>query len=116
MVDRAKYQEAKVLLMKTNEALKRSDLSPDEQQRLQLSAASLAGYLASPWLPVSWPRRLIMLGIVLLGLQQSVWYNNYQPFLYWLFLPFFSPRFVGEAAGLLGSITGFMDRSRAKRD
>ena len=67
----------------------------------ELHAAALAGTLLRPWFPVSWTRRLIMAAIFLFGLQQAAT-GNYQPLVWWLLLPFFSPRIMGEAAFLLG--------------
>jgi hypothetical protein len=61
----------------------------------------------SPWLPVGISRKLIMLAIVALGIQQAIWQENYEPFLWWLLLPFFSPRIVGEAAHAFGRIASF---------
>ena len=39
-----------------------------------------------------------MAGIVLFGVQQVWWAQNFEPLLWWLLLPFFSPRIMGEAA------------------
>ena len=61
---------------------------------LQNHAAALAGSILSPWLPYGFSRRLLMLAIVALGVQQAV-VGNYQALLWWLLLPAFSPRIVG---------------------
>jgi hypothetical protein len=68
---------------------------------LELPAARLAGVLSHPWFPVSWSRRFIMAAIVIFGLQQA-WTGNYEPMVFWLLLPFFSPRIMGECAHRLG--------------
>ena len=54
------YQEAKDLLAQINRELRDSQLSPDQRVTLERSAVGLAGFLLSPWLPVSWARRLLM--------------------------------------------------------
>jgi hypothetical protein len=64
-----------------------------------------AGALLSPWFPVDWRRRLIMAGIIVLGVQQAVWAGNYEPLLWWLLLPAFSPRIVGWCAYFVGAVT-----------
>jgi hypothetical protein len=45
-----------------------------------------------------------MAAIALLGAQQAIWAGNYEPLLWWLLLPFFSPRIVGECAYFLGRL------------
>lgn len=74
-----------------------------EQEWPRLRAAPLSGKPISTWLPVGWTRRLIMLAIVAVGLQQA-WVGNYRVLLFWLLLPFFSPRIVGECAYALGVV------------
>jgi hypothetical protein len=59
------------------------------------------GALLRPWLPISWINRLIALAIVALGAREA-WIGNYPLLIWWLTLPFFSPRFMGECANVLG--------------
>ena len=98
------YAKAKKLLEEINYELKTQPLTEAQRKELELHAASLAGVLLHPWFPVSWSRRLIMAGIFLLGLQQAAWAGNYEPLLWWLLLPFFSPRIMGECAFFLGKV------------
>ena len=44
-----------------------------------------------------------MAAIFAFGLQQAA-IGNYQPLLWWLLLPFFSPRIVGEATYFMGRL------------
>ena len=104
MSEREQYTEAKRLLEEINYELKTQPLTQAQRTELELHAASLAGVLLHPWFPVSWPRRLIMAGIFLLGVQQAAWVGNYEPLLWWLLLPFFSPRIMGECAFFLGKV------------
>ena len=59
------------------------------------------GALFRPWLPMSWVNRLIALAMVALGVQEA-WIGNYHLLIWWLTLPFFSPRIMGECAKALG--------------
>lgn len=101
MIDRAKYEEAKKVLREIRYELDTQPLTLAQRKELELHAAALSGVLLSPWLPLSWTRRLLMAAIVLLGLQQA-WAGNYQPLVWWLALPFFSPRIVGECSYFIG--------------
>ena len=101
MVNREEYAKAKRLLKDIHHELATQPLTQAQREELQDQAAGLAGILSSPWLPVSWIRRVIMLAIVLLGLQQAL-IGHYGAMLWWLLLPLFSPRIVGEAAHLCG--------------
>jgi hypothetical protein len=105
MSDHEKYEEAKNVLGQINHILATEPLTAKQRKDLEIHAASLAGVIMHPWFPVAWSRRLIMVAIVLLGFQQAVWVGNYEPFLWWLLLPFFSPRIVGGCAYAFGSLT-----------
>ena len=59
------------------------------------------GALFRPWLPMSWVNRLIALAMVALGVQEA-WIGNYHLLIWWLTLPFFSPRIMDECADALG--------------
>jgi len=101
--DKQTYEEAKRLLAEIRYELDTQPLTAEQRKELELHAARLSGAILRTWLPMSGIRRLIMLGIVLLGLQQA-WVGNYQPMLWWLLLPFFSPRIVGTGAYYLGAV------------
>jgi hypothetical protein len=81
--------------------LQRPDLTPEQRSELQVHAAALAGGLMSPWLPIGWTRKLLMLAIAGVGLEQAA-IGNYWALWLWAFLPMFSPRIVGEMAAFLG--------------
>jgi hypothetical protein len=109
MSKKEKYHEAKRLLEEIHYELATQPLTVEQRREHELHAASLSGALSSPWLPVSWSRRLIMAAILLLGIQQS-WTGNYQPLLWWLLLPFFSPRIMGECYHFAGRVAGLFNR------
>jgi hypothetical protein len=97
------YAEAQKVLAEIQHELATAPLTAAQRKELELHAARLSGILLSPWLPVTFRSRLIAAGIILLGLQQA-WTGNYEPLVFWVLLPFFSPRIVGEGAFLLGRI------------
>jgi hypothetical protein len=105
MSEREQYAEAQALLREIHYELDTQPLTQKQRNELELHAARLAGVLLRPWFPLDWKRRLIMAGIVLLGVQQAAWSSNYEPFLWWLLLPLFSPRIMGECAGFAGVLT-----------
>jgi hypothetical protein len=97
------YDDAKRALSEIHYVLDTQPLTEKERSELKLHAAALSGQLLSPWFPVYWSRRLIMAAIFLFGIQQS-WTGNYEPLLWWLLLPTFSPRIVGECAFFAGRV------------
>jgi len=104
---RQQYEEAKRVLAEIQHELDTQPLTKEQRAELEMHAYRLAGQMMSPWLPVSGGRRLIMLGIVLLGPTTALWVGNYEPFVWWFLLPFLSPRIVGECAyfvGVLGRV------------
>ena len=107
LVDRKQYDEAKRVLEEINHELTTQFLTPEQRSELERHAASLAGVILSPWFPVTWTRRVIMAAIFILGVQQA-WIGNYQTMFWWLFLPVFSPRIVGECAFLMGKFVGLL--------
>jgi hypothetical protein len=101
---RDQYDEAKRVLVDIHYELETQPLTREQREQLQLHAARLAGLLSRPWLPVPWSRRIIMAAILLFGLQQAR-VGNYQPLGWWLLLPFFSPRIMGECAYFFGVLS-----------
>ena len=99
------YAEVKQTLTQIHRRLETEPLTDEQRDQLQNHAAALAGNLLRPWLPVDWARRLLILGIVALGIEESV-RGNYEPLLWWLLLPMFSPRLMGELAYYAGKLTG----------
>jgi hypothetical protein len=97
------YAEAQQVLAEIQHELATAPLTLAQRKELELHAARLAGVLLRPWCPMTVRGRLIVVGIVLLGLQQA-WVGNYEPLVFWLLLPFFSPRLMGECAFLIGRV------------
>jgi hypothetical protein len=73
MSQRENYQEAKKVLGQIRHTLDTEPLTAAQRNELETHAAKLAGAISHPWLPVSWSRRLIMVAIVILGVQQAIW-------------------------------------------
>lgn len=103
-MDKETQEDAKQTMEEISELLKDETLSAEELHILEIHQAALAGTLLRSWLPLGWGRRLIMIGIVALGVY-GITEDNYQVFVWWLLLPFFSPRIVGEIGYFLGKLT-----------
>jgi hypothetical protein len=56
-----------------------------------------------------------MVVIAAVGAQQA-WAGNYLGLLWWLLLPFSSPRIVGECAYFLGRLSAFWEREPGADD
>jgi hypothetical protein len=110
MTDRDAYFEAKRLLDEIGAELASGSLSPEQEQELRQHAAALAGVLLHPWFPVAWRGRLIAAGIVCLGIWQAL-FGNYEPLIFWLALPLFSPRIVGECSFMFGRFRALLAHS-----
>jgi hypothetical protein len=106
MGERDYYKDAKQTLSQTG------NQTSHEATTERNKNARLAGVILHPWLPVSWTRRPIMAGIVVLGVQQAIWVGNYEAFVWWLLLPFFSPRIEGECAFQIGRVVGWFKRRK----
>jgi len=109
-MERERYFEARKALDEIRHELATAPLTPEQRKELKLHAAKLSGVLLHPWFPVAWRGRLIMAGIVLLGLQQA-WVGNFEPMIFWLLLPLFSPRIMGECAFLFGKMHRLLSSS-----
>jgi hypothetical protein len=103
MSQREQYAEAQKVLAEIQHELATAPLTLEQRKELELHAARLAGVLLRPWLPVTFGGRLIAAAIILFPLQQA-WTGNYQPMIFWLLLPLFSPRIAGEGAFLFGKM------------
>ena len=99
-------QQLRDTLAGVTEALKDETLSEEQRNELETHAAALSGSLLSTWLPVGWGRRLIMIAIVALGLYYAIMEENFEPLLWWLVLPIFSPRIGGMVSYFIGALTG----------
>jgi hypothetical protein len=102
-MNKAEREFLKVLLDAVHEKLQERDLSPEEREGYEQKAAKYAGILCSPWFPVDWVRRGIMIAMAIIGFSGLI-FANYNLILIWLLLPPFSPRIVGEVAYALGKI------------
>ena len=102
-MDREQYEKAKARLEEVTRVLKYENISPPERERLEKEGRELAKVVMSPWIPLDWSYRIIIMIIVaagLWGLSQGMYFLM----LIWLLLPLFSPRIVGK---FLTAITGF---------
>lgn len=108
MSEREQYPEAQRVLKEICHELDTAPLTPQQRNELELHAAKLAGALLRPWFPIAWRGRLIMAAIICIGLEQA-WVGNYEPMIFWLLLPLFSPRVMGECAFLWGRIRRKLD-------
>jgi hypothetical protein len=86
--DRAEGKEA---LQKILNALETQELEPEFRTELEGHAETLTAALNYTWHPNTWLGWAGALAIIFLGLQQA-WAGNYQPLVWWLLLPAFSPR------------------------
>ncbi len=98
-------ERAKHALAEIRRRLDHEPLALDQREELERHAAALSGALLSTWLPVGWGRRALMIGIIILGFEESI-RGNLQPLVWWLLLPVFSPRLMGEAAYFVGRLLG----------
>lgn len=80
----------------------------DAQEQLKLANARWAGYMLSNWLPDGPVRKVIMLGLFVLGVC-GIAIDNLSLLWWWLPIPLFSPRAMGEASLLAGRISRFLN-------
>ena len=106
MASRGNHEEAVKTLKEINEILQDETLTSEQRKEFEAHAALLSGTIMSGWLPYGIKRRLLMAGIIILGIY-GLFVENYQVFVWWLLLPAFSPRIVGEITLLYGQITRF---------
>jgi hypothetical protein len=91
MPSRDRYLEAEEQIRLIRHALAGQSLSAERRTELQNHELILSAVLSRPWLPLSWSKRLLMVLIFAVGLQE-VWAGHYEGSLWWLLLPLFSPR------------------------
>lgn len=109
MVTTQEYDDAKRELADITQRLQTERLTNNERHNFQRRAYQISAWLFRPWLPVYWSRRLIMLGIFILGLYQ-MWIGYRYGFLLWLLALPFSPRVMGQIAYLIGRTRGQLSR------
>jgi hypothetical protein len=100
-MDKEKYQEAKIYQQEIHHLLKEGNLSPEEKQKLEEINAQLSGLLMSPWLPIDWGRKGIMIFIFVIGIIGIIQEHTLAALL-WMLLPLFSPRIQGEVLRRIG--------------
>lgn len=103
-MNREKYEELKQLHAELTNALSDVNLSDQQRYELELNLAAIAGQLCSIWLPVSIPRKIIMLSLITVGLIGIIEAN----YIYILFIfaaAFFSPRIVATTAFYIGKFS-----------
>src|SRR5574341_344723 len=100
-MNKEKYEEEKKTSQEIDRLLKEGNLTSEERQKFEKLHAQLAGVLLSPFLPVDWGRRGIMIFIFLIGLYGMIQGHPLLA-LIWLLLLIFSPRIVGEVTHALG--------------
>ena len=79
----------------------------DAQEQIKLANARLAGYMLRNWLPDCPIRKAIMLGLFVLGVY-GIAIDNSNLILWWLLIPLFSPRAVGEVAVFAGRVSRYL--------
>ena len=92
---RKDYLRTKAKLANIDDALREGHLTPEERAAFEALSATLSKQLFTPWVPVSWARRGIMLVLlgtglygIVAGLELLVWS--------WPMIIIFSPRIMGE--------------------
>ena len=105
-MDREQFEGAKKRLEEVTRRLKYDPISPQEREQLEREGRGLMEMIMSPWIPVSFGYRVLMLVIVAIGfwglIEGKVLY-----LLIWLLLPLFSPRVIGK---LLAASAGLRDQ------
>ena len=95
MTSRDRYLEAEQQIRLIRYALADQNLTAERRTELQNHELILSAVLTRPLWPLSWSKRLLMVLIFAVGLQQ-VWAGHYAGALWWLLLPLFSPRLNAE--------------------
>jgi hypothetical protein len=104
-MDREQYEGAKKRLEEVTRRLKYESISPQEREALEKEGRGLLAVVMSPWIPVSFGYRILMLVVVGIGFWGLI-EGQYLYLLAWLLLPLFSPRIIGKclsASAGLGS-------------
>jgi hypothetical protein len=101
----------KVLLDGVYKKLEEKDLSPEQRENLERTAAMYAGFLCSFWFPPGWVRRGIMIVFAIIGFLGLI-FGIYFLILVWLLLPFGSPRISAEVLNALGKIGKVLNAKR----
>ncbi len=94
-MDKEQFEEAKTRLQEVTRRLKHEEISPQERERLEKEGRELMKVIMSPWLPLGWSYRMLMILVAGIGLWGFI-EGNYVLMLLWLLLPLFSPRIVGK--------------------
>jgi hypothetical protein len=94
-MDKEQFEQAKTRLQEVTRRLKQEEMSSQERERLEREGRELMKVIMSPWLPLSWNYRMLMILIAAVGFWGFI-EGQYLLMLLWLLLPLFSPRIVGK--------------------
>lgn len=86
-----------------HKSLNDDNLTPEQRQRLEKTAAMLAGYQMSFWLPTTLDRKVLMFLFLALGVFGVLWSPWFAIFI--LLCCSFSPRVVGEVSFFIGNLS-----------
>ena len=103
-MDSEQYRQIKKASELVKHSLQHDNLSDDERHKLEQSYAQMSGYLLSPWLPVGFGRKVIVVALLIIGICGVV-IDKPIIAVCWLLIPLFSPRLVGEALLIVGKNT-----------
>ena len=87
-----------------SESLRKDSLTPEQRQKLEKTAAMLAGYQMFFWLPTTFLRKALMFLFLIIGIIGTFWWSPWCVLLI-LFGCSFSPRVVGEVSYFIGRIS-----------
>ena len=108
-MNKLEYEEAKKILEEINIGLKDNSLTDELRKKLERDSIALSGQLLSIWFPMSNLRRFIILCLFVIGVF-GVYSEDKTFMVSFIFILFFSPRIMGEAAFLLGRIVSIFNK------
>lgn len=108
-MNKLEYEEAKKILEEVKIALKDNSLTKEQREEFEKNSSALSGQLLSIWFPMSNLRRFIMLCLFVIGVF-GVYSEDKTFMISFIFILFFSPRIMGEAAFLLGRIGSIFNK------
>ena len=91
---RAEYANAKTTLANVNDALREGHLTPEDRVKLEALSVTLTERLISPWFPLDWARRGIVVALTatgFYGLEAGAEFLVWS----WPLMLIFSPRVMG---------------------
>lgn len=94
-----------------NLLLENDGLSEEERKKWTTLKWQTIGAIGSPWFPVGWLRKSIVIIIFLIWLY-GIWNLDIKFGLIWLLMLFFSPRIVSGCAVFLGQVAREMNKNK----